>query len=323
MRQRLLCLAILLCGGVCAPASAQDQDFSKVEIKATHLAGNVYLLEGAGGNMTASVGADGVLLVDDEFAPLADKIRAALKGLGGTDQPVRFVINTHYHFDHTGGNLPFAQSGAVLIAQDKLRARLLSGGTIGNGGSISREMKPVEAGALPQVTFDHELSVHLNGEDIRVEHYPNAHTDGDSIVFFPKAGVIAMGDIYVRYGFPFIDIKGGGTIQGMIAACEDVLKAVPADAKIVPGHGELASIADLRSYLAMLQETSARVLSALKAGKSLEQMKKERILADWSERYAPPKAFVDTDAFTETLYNSLNGHTARHGARSHWESSAK
>jgi cyclase len=319
MRQRLLCLAILLGCSLCAPLSAQEQDFSKVEIKATRLSGDVYLLQGAGGNVTVSLGADGVLLVDDEFAPLADKIRAALKGLGGTEQPVRFVINTHYHFDHTGGNLPFAQGGAVLIAQDKLRARLLTGGTIGNGGSISREMKPAEAGALPQVTFDHELSVHLNGEDIRVEHYPNAHTDGDSIVFFPKAGVVAMGDIYVRYGFPFIDIKGGGTIQGMIGACEDVLKGLPADARIVPGHGEPASIDDLRSYLAMLRQTSARVVSALKAGKSLEQMKKERILGDWSERYAPPKAFVDTDAFTETLYNSLNWHTARHGARPHWE----
>ena len=283
MRHRLSYLAILLAAGVNTAPSAQDQDFSKVEIRTTHLAGEVYLLEGAGGNITASVGADGVLLVDDEFAALTDKIRASLKAIGGTDKPVRFVINTHYHFDHTGGNLPFAQSGATLIAQDRLRARLLAGSTAGNGGSISREMKAVVPGALPQVTFDHELSVHLNGADIRVEHYPNAHTDGDSIVFFPKAGVVAMGDIYVRYGFPFIDLNGGGSIQGMIAACEDVLKAVPADAKIVPGHGELASIDDLRTYLKMLQDTTARVASALKAGKSLEQMKKERILGEWTE----------------------------------------
>jgi cyclase len=309
--RRLLCLGILL--AVCAGASAQDQDFSKVEIKTAQLAPNLYLLQGAGGNVTASVGADGILLVDDEFAPLADKIRAALMGLGVTDRPVRYVINTHYHYDHTGGNLPFAKGGTTLIAQDALRARLASGGTAGNGGSISREMKAVEPGALPQVTFDQELTVHLNGEDARAVHYANAHTDGDSIVFFPKAHVVAMGDIYVRYGFPFIDINSGGSVQGMIAACQDVLKRVPTDAKIVPGHGEVANVEDLRGYLKMLTETSAAVASALRAGKSLEQMKKEHLLGAWSEHYSPPKAFVDTDAFTETLVNSLNRRTPRHG----------
>jgi len=226
---------------------------------------------------------------------------------------VRYVINTHYHYDHTGGNLSFAQAGATVIGPDNLRARLMTGGTAGNGGSISHEMKPVEPGALPQVSFDHVLTVHVNGEDARAVHYPNAHTDGDAIVFFPHASVVAMGDIYVRYGFPFIDINAGGSVQGMIAACEDVLKIVPADAKIVPGHGELSNVAELRTYVKMLQDTSAAVAGALKSGKTLAQMKSARILGAWSERYSPPKAFVDTDAFTETLYNSLRGHTARHG----------
>ena len=313
MRQRLFSLAILLVLG--CVARAQEQDFSKVEIKTTQLADGLYLLQGAGGNMTAAVGADGVLLVDDEFAPLAEKIRAALKGLGGSDRPLRYVIDTHYHYDHTGGNKPLAEGGATVIAADQLRARLMSGGTAGNGGSISREMKPVEPGALPQITFDHALTVHMNGEDIRAVHYANAHTDGDSIVYFPKSHVVAMGDIYVRYGFPFIDINGGGTVQGMIAACIDVLRTVPADSKIVPGHGELAGVDDLRTYLKMLQDTSAAVGAAIKAGKTLTQMKQEQILGAWSERYSPPKAFVDTDAFTETLYNSLNRHVARHGGR--------
>lgn len=309
--RRSLCLAILLT--LTGTALAQDQDFNKVEVKSTQLSPNLYLLQGAGGNVTASVGPDGTLLVDDEFAPLVDKIRATLMGLGVTNRPVRYVIDTHYHYDHTGGNLPFARGGTTLIAQQLLRSRLASGGTAGNGGSLTREMKPVEAEALPQVTFDRELTVYINGEEVRAVHYPNAHTDGDSIVFFSKGHVVAMGDIFVRYGFPFIDINSGGSVQGMIAACEDVLRTVPADAKVVPGHGEVASVADLRAYLQMLKDTSAAVEKALKAGKSLAQMKREHLLAAWSERYAPPKAFVDADAFIETLVNSLNRHAPRHG----------
>jgi len=228
------------------------------------------------------------------------------------------VINTHYHYDHTGANASFARDGAILIAQDNLRARLVTGGTAGNGGSISREVPAVEPAALPQVTFDHELTVHVNGEDIHAVYYPKAHTDGDSIMFFTRTGAVAMGDIFVRYGFPFIDINSGGSVQGMIAACADVLRRVPADARVVPGHGEVGGVADLREYLQMLKDTTAAVEAALKAGKTLAQMKQERILGRWSERYSPPKAFVDTDAFTETLYNSLRpAHVARHGSRPH------
>jgi len=313
MRQRLVYLSILLAAA--AAARAQEQDFNKVEIKTAQLAPDVYLLQGAGGNITAAVGSDGALLVDDSFAPLADKIRAALKGVAGGDKAVRYVINTHYHYDHTQGNLPFIEGGALVIAQDNLRARLASGGTAGNGGTITREIKPVEPQALPQVTFTQEVTVHLSGEDAQAVHYASAHTDGDAIVFFPKANVVAMGDIFVRYGFPFIDINAGGSVQGMIAACEDVLRKAQADAKIVPGHGELAGMADLRTYTQMLKDTTAAVASALRANKTLAQMKQEHILAAWSERYSPPKAFVDTDAFIDTLYNSLNKRVARHGSR--------
>jgi cyclase len=328
--KRMCYLGILLAAA--SLASAQEQDLSKVEIRTTRLAEGLYVLQGAGGNMTASLGADGVLLVDSEYAALADKIRAALRGLGDggpggpTNNPpgssahgeptVRYVINTHYHYDHTGANAAFARDGATVIAQDNVRARLQTGGTAGNGGSIARAVPAVEAAALPRMTFEHELTVHVNGADARAAHYPNAHTDGDTIVFFLRTGTVAMGDIYVRYGFPFIDINSGGSVQGMIAACEDVLRRVPADARVVPGHGEVAGVADLREYLQMLKDTTAAVAGAIKSGKTLAQMKQERILERWSERYSPPKAFVDTDAFTETLYNSLQrGHVARHGSR--------
>jgi glyoxylase-like metal-dependent hydrolase (beta-lactamase superfamily II) len=292
-----------------AAAHAQEQDFSKVEVKATLVAGNIYLLQGAGGNIAASVGEDGIVLVDDEFAPLAPKIAAALKALGITDKPVRYVINTHFHYDHTGGNAPFAGEGSTVIAHDNVRSRMIEGGTAGNGGSLKMAFKPAEKAALPVITFDHDVAVHLNGEDIRALHFPAGHTDGDAIIFFPKANVVHMGDDYVRYGFPFIDVDAGGSVAGMIKACEAVIDKLPADVKVIPGHGELSSLAEVREYVAMLKGTSAVVAKALKAGKSLEQMKKAQLLAPWSARYSG--SFINTDAFLETLYNSLShsGHT--------------
>src|SRR5271165_5039204 len=182
---RRLALLFLLC--TAAFAVAQDQDFSKVQIKVTKVSGNIYMLEGSGGNIAASVGEDGIVIVDDQYAPLADKIAAALKGIGVTDKPVRFVINTHYHGDHTGGNLPFASGGSTVIAQDNVRKRMETGGKAGIGTSLAMDVKPAEKGALPIITFDHDVTVHLNGEDIRALHFPAGHTDGDSIIFFPKA----------------------------------------------------------------------------------------------------------------------------------------
>src|SRR5271169_1718826 len=232
-------ITLLLCA---AAALGQEQDFNKVQIKVTKVSGNIYMLEGAGGNIAASVGEDGIVIVDDEYAPLADKIAAALKAIGVTDKPVRFVINTHYHGDHTGGNLAFATGGSTVIAQDNVRKRLESGGKAGNGGSVAMDVKPAAKEALPIITFDHDVTVHLNGEDIRALHFPAGHTDGDSIIFFPKSNVVHMGDDFVTYGFPFIDIDSGGSIKGMIDGVEKVIAQVPADVKIIPGHGPVSSL---------------------------------------------------------------------------------
>jgi len=286
-------------------AGGQQQDFSKVEIKATKVAGNIYMLEGAGGNIAASIGEDGIVIVDDQFAPLAEKIQATLKNLGITDKPVRFVINTHYHGDHTGGNAPFSNGGSTVIAQDNVRKRLISGSTAGNGGSIKMENKPAEKAALPIITFEHDVTVHLNGEDIRALHFPAGHTDGDSIIFFPKNNVVHMGDDFVRYGFPFIDVSSGGSVQGMIAAMEKATAQLPADVKVIPGHGALSNLDDVRAFTKMLKETSAVVQKALDAHKTLEQMRQEKILEPWREKWAGQ--FVNADAFMETLYNSLTG----------------
>ena len=302
---RGLLVSWMLLGVVAVAAlGGQQQDFSKVQIKATKVSGNIYMLEGAGGNIAASIGDDGIVIVDDQFAPLADKIQAALKGLGITDKPVRFVINTHYHGDHTGGNVPFSGAGSTVIAQDNVRKRLESGGTAGNGGTIKMEVKPAEKAALPIITFEHDVTVHLNGEDIRALHFPSGHTDGDSIIFFPKNNVVHMGDDFVRYGFPFIDVASGGSVQGMISAMEKASAQLPVDVKVIPGHGALSNLEDVREFTKMLKETTAVVQKSLDAHKTLEQMKQEKILDAWKKWSGD---FVNTDAFIETLYNSLTG----------------
>jgi len=309
MRKRWLLGWMLMSGvavAVFAAGGGQETDFSKVQIKVTKVSGNIYMLEGEGGNIGASIGEDGIVIVDDQFAPLAEKIQASLKSLGITDKPVRFVINTHYHGDHTGGNAPFSNAGSTVIAQDNVRKRMASGGTGGNGpgGSVHFDYKAAEKAALPIITFEQDMTVHLNGEDIRALHFPAGHTDGDSIIFFPKNNVVHMGDDFVRYGFPFIDVSSGGSVQGMIAAMEKATAQLPADVKVIPGHGAISNLDDVREFTKMLKETSAVVEKALKKHKTLEQMKREKILEPWKKWSGD---FVNTDAFIETLYNSLTG----------------
>src|SRR5256714_5798940 len=288
-----------------AAVAQQEPDWSKVQIKVTKVSGNIYMLEGQGGNIAASVGEDGIVIVDDEFAPLAEKIQAALKNLGITDKPVLFVINTHYHGDHAGGNAPFATSGSTVIAQDNVRKRLASGGVAGNGGSMKMENKPAEKAALPIITFEHDVTVHLNGEDIRALHFPSGHTDGDAIIFFPKNNVLHMGDDFVRYGFPFIDVASGGSVQGMIDAMEKATAPLPVDVKVITGHRAVSNLDDVRAFTKMLKETSAVVQKAINDHKTLDHMKQEKILAPWAKWKGD---FVNEDAFIDTLYNSLTGH---------------
>ncbi len=283
-------------------APVQDADrFAKVEIKVTPVAGSVYMLEGAGGNIAVSVGEDGIVIVDDQYAPLVDRIRAALHGL--TDKPVRFVLNTHYHGDHTGGNA-LLQKDAPVIAHDNVRKRLAAGGVGGNLGSVRFDNKPAEPGALPILTFDHDVTVHLNGEDIRALHVPSGHTDGDAVVFFPKSNVVHMGDDFVTYGFPFVDLAAGGSVKGLVAGVESVIAQLPPDVKVIPGHGKVSTLDDVRRFVAMVRDSRAAVEKALAAGRTVEQMKAAGVLDPWKSYGGD---FVSTDKWLETLVNELKG----------------
>ncbi len=293
MRKVVIALALLT-----VDTAAQERDFSKVEVKVTKVADGLYLLAGSGGNMAVSVGDDGVVLIDDEFAPLVPKIQAALRGI--TAKPVRFVLNTHYHGDHTGGNEPMARSGATVIAHENVRRRLVAGTEIKKMGKTP----PAAKDALPIITFDERLTVHLNGEDIRAIHVPAGHTDGDSVIYFPRANVVHMGDDFVTYGFPFVDLAAGGSVKGMIAALESVIAQLPADVKVIPGHGKVSTLDDVRRYLAVVRDSRAAVEKALAAGQTLEQMKAKGVLDPWK---ASSGAFVDTDKWLETLVNELTG----------------
>jgi cyclase len=272
-----------------------QQDFSKVEIKATKVAGNVYMLEGSGGNIGVSVGSDGILIVDDEFAPLADKIKAALKGLG--DGKLKFILNTHWHGDHTGGNVVFGPE-APIIAQTNVRKRLSEGSNVPN-----RTVKPAPKEALPVVTFDQSLSVYFNGEEIRVIHYPHGHTDGDAVIFFTGANVVHMGDDFFSGMFPFVDLDSGGDVDGYIKNVGDVITKLPADVKIIPGHGPLSNIDDLKKFHRMLVETSGIVRKKMAEGKKVEQIKTEGFPAEWKSWGA---GFVNSDRWIDTIYRSFS-----------------
>lgn len=288
-----IAFAILLAA---TSAFAQQRDFSSVEVKATKVAGTVYMLTGAGGNIGASIGEDGIVIVDDQFAPLVPKIREALKTI--TDKPVRFVLNTHHHGDHTGGNEAFGKELVPIVAHTNVRKRLASG-TKARG----RETPPRPKDALPVVTFDDKVSIHLNGEEVRAIHFPNGHTDGDSVIFFTKSNVVHMGDDYFNGGFPFIDVENGGSIKGLIANIDKVLASVPDDVKVIPGHGALSDKAGLHAYLAMLKETSAAVAAGIAAGKTADQLKSEKVLETWDATWG--QGFVKTDGWIDTLYGQL------------------
>ncbi|HEY0511291.1 MAG TPA: MBL fold metallo-hydrolase [Thermoanaerobaculia bacterium] len=276
------------------PVAAQEQDFSKVEVKVVPVSGNIYMLQGAGGNIGVSAGSDGVLLVDDEYAPLAEKIRAALKSIN--PGKLKFVLNTHFHGDHTGSNPVFGPE-ATIVAQDNVRKRLESGSVI-----MGNKTGPMAAAGLPAITFADTVSVHFNGEEIKAIHFPNGHTDGDSVIFFTQSNVVHMGDDFFNGFYPFVDLESGGSVQGMTAGVAKVLAQIPANAKVIPGHGPLSDVEGLKRFHRMLVETAAVVQKQIKAGKKLDQIQAAGLPDEWKEW---GKGFINTKTWIETVYNSL------------------
>jgi glyoxylase-like metal-dependent hydrolase (beta-lactamase superfamily II) len=298
MRNQLLIAAAFIC--FVSAQTSYAQDFSKVEIKATKVAGNVYMLEGSGGNIGVSVGPDGILIVDDQFAPLADKIKAALKTLG--DGKLKFVLNTHYHGDHTGGNAAFGVD-APIIAQTNVRKRL-SAEQVSKFFNRTTPASPKEA--LPVITFDQSVSVFFNGEEIKVVHFPKGHTDGDSVIFFTGSNVVHMGDDFFNGRFPVVDLEAGGDVEGMTKNVGDIiskLQNVPG-VKIIPGHGPLTDIEGLKTFHRMLTETTDIVRKRIAAGKTLDQIKADGLPEEWKSWSG---SFINTNRWLELVYNSLTG----------------
>ncbi len=272
-------------------APVQDEDFSKVEVKVVKAAPGIAMLMGAGGNIGVSWGEDGVFVVDDEYAPLTDRIKAAIATL--TDKPVRFVVNTHWHGDHTGGNENLGKGGVVIVAHDNVRKRMSVDQFL---AAFNETVKAAPHAALPVVTFADAVTFHVNGEEMRVFHVPPAHTDGDAIIHFTKGNVIHMGDTFFNGLYPFIDNASGGHLEGMIAAVDKVLAIATADTKIMPGHGELTDKAGLTRYRAMLvavRDAMKPLIAAKKTRAEVVAAKPTKALDEvWGNGFLKPDDFV-------------------------------
>lgn len=272
-----------------------ENDRQDITVKTQKIAGAISMLQGRGGNIGASVGADGILIVDDDYAQVSPKLAEALKALGA-EYP-KFVLNTHWHGDHTEGNKFFGKN-SLIVAQENVRRRLSVESMV-----MGNKVAPYPDFALPEITYATAMSIYFNGEEIRLVHYPNGHTDGDSVIFFTASNVAHLGDDYFKDRFPFVDMDNGGSVQGLTRNIGEIINRLAPDAKIIPGHGAVATIEDLKNYHRMLQETTASVRTGMTAGKTLEGLKKDGL----PEKYKTwGEGFIKTDRWIETIYKSFS-----------------
>lgn len=282
------------------PAALSAQNFDSVQVRAQQLRGGVYMLTGAGGNIGLSVGADGAFIVDDQYAPLSAKIVAAVKSV--TPQPIRFVVNTHWHGDHTGGNENIGKAGALIVAHENVRKRM----SVEQFNAVFNRRTPASAaGALPVVTFTDSVTFHINGDELVAYHVPPAHTDGDAVVHFTKADVVHMGDTFFNGGYPFVDVSSGGNVNGVIGIADRVLAACTPTTIIIPGHGPVADCAALKRYRDVVASVRDRVQAAMAQRRTLEQIKAAGLSAEFDATWG--RGFIRPDVFVELVWRSLGG----------------
>ena len=294
MKNTLVALAL---AALSFGALAQQRNFDAVQIKTTKVADGIYMLEGEGGNIGVSAGEDGVFLIDDQFAPLTPKITAAVKAI--SDKPIRFLINTHWHGDHVGGNENFGKAGVVIVAHDNVYKRMSVGGAI---QLLKQNYAPAPKAALPVISFSETATFHLNGDDVTSIHLPPAHTDGDSLVRFAKANVIHSGDVFAAYRYPFIDVESGGSVKGVLRAIDRLLPMLDDDTKLIPGHGGLSGKKDVLAYRKMIATVVGRIEPMARSGKTLQQVLAAKPTREFDEEWGK---FRKPDAFVEIVYNGL------------------
>jgi len=295
---RTTALLLLALGGS-APALPAQQGLDTVQVRTVHVADGVYMLMGAGGNIGVSAGANGVVLIDDQFAPLSDKIKAAVSAIN--PGPIRFLLNTHWHGDHTGGNENFAKDGVVIVAHENVRHRMSVEQFIAAFGS---KVPASPEAAFPIVTFTDAVNFYLNGDSISAFHVAPAHTDGDVVIYFRRANVVHMGDTYFNGSYPFIDVSSGGSVNGMVAAADRVLSMTDQNTKYIPGHGQLSGRAELMAYRDMLATVRDRIRKLAGQGKTLAQVKAAKPTAEFDAAWGG--GFINPDRFIEILYGDLS-----------------
>jgi len=299
MKPVIKALALLCLGSNLVSINAQAQDFSAVQVIPHQLAEGLYYLEGQGGNIGVSVGSEGVFLIDDQFAPLSEKIIAAVRTL--SDQPIRFLLNTHHHPDHTGGNQIFAQAGAVIIAHENVRTTLAAGF---RGGDLQAVLTDEQRIGLPVVTYPDSIDLHLNGYSVHAFHVAPAHTDGDSFVVFREANVIHTGDVFRTVAYPRVDASANGSYHGIMAGYQTLLDISDDNTRFLPGHGVVSSRADVASQLAMFTTIRDRVKAGMEAGQSLEQIQAAKPTAEFDARWSGGNATAG-DELVAVIYGEL------------------
>ena len=288
----------IIIGCLVATSVFAQQDFSKVQIQTIPVAKGIYMLVGSGGNIGLFVGQDGAFLIDDQYAPLTDKILEAISAV--TDKPVRFLVNTHWHGDHTGGNENIGKGGTIIVAHDNVRKRLAKGQFI---KVFNMDIPPAPPNALPVITFADSVTFHWNNETLEVLHPKPAHTDGDAVIYFINANVVHAGDLFFNGIYPFIDAGSGGSMQGVIAGADELLNRIDDNTKVIPGHGPLGNKTDLKAYRDMLATVHERMTKLIKDGKNIDDIVAAKPTADYDAKWGG--GFLKPDQWVQIIYSVI------------------